>query len=884
MLRRLDTLCHHFLAERVRHRDDRLGERRRRGVVGHVLEERAVDLDDADRPLPEVVEGRIPGSEVVEREPHAELGELADGAARGIVEQHRLGDLDLEGRCGYAVLVEGAPHEPRELRVLELLHRDVDREPARGNALFAPDRHLRAGRFQHPAPDVDDQPADLGGRDEFLGAARAVARGLPAQQRLEADQAAVAQAVLRLVEQRELALAQRTIEPALGGVEALQHQVLVEEHRAPATQVLGAVHRAVGAPHQVVDGQAVVREQRHADARLDVVVAAGEVHGHADRLDDALGDHRHGVRVGHVAQDHRELVACQPRHGVAFLHAGAQPLRHDHQQLVAGGVADAVVDLLEVVEVDVEQRASRLRLGAVGDLLRQPVAEQQPVGQRREWIVVRLAIEVLVPRRLRQRDGETRCEFRAVAREARILRGSLGEADRQHGGQPRPRDDRPHPEELGAEFAQRLEEIVPALLAAGDRDALLGGQQRGDQLGIEFHAGHGQRIEPVGRDEHAPQRGRVGIEQRDAHGAAARHRRDPREDRVEHRLELSGAEQQAVDLAERLQGGDVVGQARAGRIDGVRQRPQLLGHRRRGQRTEAVATEPQQPRAQLDQRQALLAREPRGTHHAEREGAEQERRRPVLPGLGGRAAGHPGAGGPDVPARIGPHGPGKRGARERAGPLPAIGIPAHARDRIRRSAEGARCDAGRHDPRRMGREAIAAEQCRAAIVGHEHVGGGRIQAVPEPLWRDLEVNELLAACDGHAPHEIDVGQVAAGRQADERGPVDVVAAGTESRHRQHTPGPRHDGSQEDARAGPGVGERGRRGGRREQHARHVVGGTDPRRDRQGDGPGAFDERRIELAPGAVPDRLVTEHQRERQRQQDARAEDQRESLPQGIAD
>ncbi len=62
-----------------------------------------------------------------------------------------------------------------------------------------------------------------------------------------------------------------------------------------------------------------------------------------------------------VRQDERELVATQPRHGVGIAHALRQPLGGLPQHHVARGVAEAVVDRLEVVEVDEEQR-ERLRL------------------------------------------------------------------------------------------------------------------------------------------------------------------------------------------------------------------------------------------------------------------------------------------------------------------------------------------------------------------------------------------------------------------------------------------------------------------------------------------------------------------------------------------
>ena len=58
-------------------------------------------------------------------------------------------------------------------------------------------------------------------------------------------------------------------------------------------------------------------------------------------------------------------------------------------------MAERIVDALEVVEVDVEQRAARAAVGESGELLREPVAEQQPVGQLRQRIEMRLAVEVL---------------------------------------------------------------------------------------------------------------------------------------------------------------------------------------------------------------------------------------------------------------------------------------------------------------------------------------------------------------------------------------------------------------------------------------------------------------------------------------------------------
>ena len=93
----------------------------------------------------------------------------------------------------------------------------------------------------------------------------------------------------------------------------------------------------------------------------------GDEHPLADRLGDVLT----------AVDDDGELVAADAGDDVAGPHAAAQPLGEDEQELVAGGVAAAVVDALEVVEVD-EEHAHRAAAAQhpVGDLL-----EQRAVGQ-----------------------------------------------------------------------------------------------------------------------------------------------------------------------------------------------------------------------------------------------------------------------------------------------------------------------------------------------------------------------------------------------------------------------------------------------------------------------------------------------------------------------
>ena len=57
-----------------------------------------------------------------------------------------------------------------------------------------------------------------------------------------------------------------------------------------------------------------------------------------------------------LGQD-RELVAAQPGDEVAVADRAGDPLGHGDEERVAGGVAERVVDDLEVVEVDEQDRA-----------------------------------------------------------------------------------------------------------------------------------------------------------------------------------------------------------------------------------------------------------------------------------------------------------------------------------------------------------------------------------------------------------------------------------------------------------------------------------------------------------------------------------------------
>ncbi len=129
-------------------------------------------------------------------------------------------------------------------------------------------------------------------------------------------------------------------------------------------------------------------EGHRADAGGDA--AAYAVQGRrelADAVDDVAA-HPLGGGLVAVGEEQRELVAAEAGHHVGVAHRAAQDAADGDQQLVAGVVAEAVVDLLEVVEVEQQHRAGRAVASAALEVSLELGVEATPVGQAGEHVVV----------------------------------------------------------------------------------------------------------------------------------------------------------------------------------------------------------------------------------------------------------------------------------------------------------------------------------------------------------------------------------------------------------------------------------------------------------------------------------------------------------------
>ncbi len=120
---------------------------------------------------------------------------------------------------------------------------------------------------------------------------------------------------------------------------------------------------------QLVRVGAVLGEDADADARADVQLVALELERLVERVEELRRDALGGLerRAMELVQEQDELVAALAGQEVAVAQHAQQPAREAPQELVAGGVAQHVVDEPEVVEVDREEGEGGARAARAGE-------------------------------------------------------------------------------------------------------------------------------------------------------------------------------------------------------------------------------------------------------------------------------------------------------------------------------------------------------------------------------------------------------------------------------------------------------------------------------------------------------------------------------------
>ena len=196
--------------------------------------------------------------------------------------------------------------------------------------------------------------------------------------------------------------------PAVHGVGERGRPAEVDAPARPrGAHALGLVEARVGAPVQLLGAQPVDGEGAVADR-----------HAHA-AVERSRSRSQHLLRVARrrPGQHERELVAAEAADRVHRPQRLAQQLDQPHEHGVAGGVALAVVDRLEVVEVEHGERERPARARRLGQLRLQALVEPAAVeraGERvdareqRELVAVVLELAPLVVAQLHLPEAHAR--------------------------------------------------------------------------------------------------------------------------------------------------------------------------------------------------------------------------------------------------------------------------------------------------------------------------------------------------------------------------------------------------------------------------------------------------------------------------------------------
>ena len=119
----------------------------------------------------------------------------------------------------------------------------------------------------------------------------------------------------------------------------------------PSATALGQIHGCVSAIDKHVGLIPVVGIQADADARTQAKYVVSNVAGGVERGRNLAGD-RIGInRQIHISEQYQKLISAVAAYRGSVSNDAVQPAARLVQDLVADGVAERIVDLLEVVEI-----------------------------------------------------------------------------------------------------------------------------------------------------------------------------------------------------------------------------------------------------------------------------------------------------------------------------------------------------------------------------------------------------------------------------------------------------------------------------------------------------------------------------------------------------
>ena len=218
---------------------------------------------------------------------------------------------------------------------------------------------LAAGLAQDPAADGQDGAVLLRQLDELAGRDEPALGMLPANERLDAGQTSRVEAHDGLVDDAQLLQLDSSLELRAELVALADDGVhaRIEDGEAGLAVGLGQIHRDVGVADDIGRVLAGVAGAGDADAGGDRDVVVADQVRRAELAGQPLGHGARAAQVGGVLGQDGELVAAQAGDQVALAHRVRDALGDRDQERITSRMAEGVVDDLEVVEVDEQDRA-----------------------------------------------------------------------------------------------------------------------------------------------------------------------------------------------------------------------------------------------------------------------------------------------------------------------------------------------------------------------------------------------------------------------------------------------------------------------------------------------------------------------------------------------
>src|SRR3984957_14617589 len=174
----------------------------------------------------------------------------------------------------------------------------------------------------------------------------------------------------------------------------LRHIVGLVQLHAIAALILRGVAGYIGGAHHTGDGRCLTGDFDDADADTDrrhAVLPDEPII--ADGLPQSFGHAQRMIQRAILQQD-PELIPAQACQRIADAHSRLQHSRNLFQELIPRRMAAGIVDQLELIEVEIQQRVPATGVGADGvDRCGQPIVELAAIDEPGERVVTRLVMQ-----------------------------------------------------------------------------------------------------------------------------------------------------------------------------------------------------------------------------------------------------------------------------------------------------------------------------------------------------------------------------------------------------------------------------------------------------------------------------------------------------------